>query len=94
MAGGGDIQYLITLRKLEIHLVKELCCFEVCFGMGLLTMSDSSEITRLRAYLPCTRLLKNHEDTTRVNRLVLVKVTYLYTVSSVCETEAKERSER
>ena len=34
---GDDIHYLITPRNLEIHLVIGLCCFEVCFGMGLLT---------------------------------------------------------
>ena len=37
MTGGDDILYLITLRNLEIHLVIGLCCFEVCFGTGLLT---------------------------------------------------------
>ena len=37
MTGGNDILYLITLRNLEIHLVIGLCCFEVCFGTGLLT---------------------------------------------------------
>ena len=37
MTGGEDILYLITLRNLEIHLVIGLCCFEVCFGTGLLT---------------------------------------------------------
>ena len=36
MTGGDDILYLITLRNLEIHLVIGLCCFEVCFGTGLL----------------------------------------------------------
>ena len=37
MAGDDDILYLITLRNLEMHLVIGLCCFEVCFGTGLLT---------------------------------------------------------
>ena len=37
MTGGDDILYLITLGNLEIHLVIGLCCFEVCFGTGLLT---------------------------------------------------------
>ena len=37
MTGGDDILYLITLRNLEIHLVIGLCCFDVCFGTGLLT---------------------------------------------------------
>ena len=37
MTGGDDILYLITLRNLEIHLVIGLCCFEMCFGTGLLT---------------------------------------------------------
>ena len=37
MTVGDDILYLITPRNLEIHLVIGLCCFEVCFGMGLLT---------------------------------------------------------
>ena len=37
MTGGDDILYLITLRNLGIHLVIGLCCFEVCFGTGLLT---------------------------------------------------------
>ena len=37
MTGGDDILYLITLRNLDIHLVTGLCCFEVCFGTGLLT---------------------------------------------------------
>ena len=37
MTGGDDIIYLITFRNLEIHLVIGLCCFEVCFGTGLLT---------------------------------------------------------
>ena len=37
MTGGDDILYLITPRNLEIHLFIGLCCFEVCFGTGLLT---------------------------------------------------------
>ena len=37
MTVGDDILYPITPRNLEIQLVKGLCCFEVCFGMGLLT---------------------------------------------------------
>ena len=38
MAVGDDILYLITpCRNLEIHLVIGLFCFEVCFGIGLLT---------------------------------------------------------
>ena len=37
MTGGDDILYLITLRNLEINLVIDVCCFEVCFGTGLLT---------------------------------------------------------
>ena len=37
MTGGDDILYLITLRNLEIYLVIGLCCFEVCFVIGLKT---------------------------------------------------------
>ena len=37
MTVGDDMLYLITPRNLEIHLGIGLCCFEVCFGMGLLT---------------------------------------------------------
>ena len=37
MTIGDDILYLITHRNLDIHLVIGLCCFEVCFGMGLFT---------------------------------------------------------
>ena len=37
MTVGDDILYLITPRNLDIHLVIGLCCFEVCFGTGLLT---------------------------------------------------------
>ena len=35
MTGGDNSLYLITLRNLKIHLVKGLCCFEVCFGTRL-----------------------------------------------------------
>ena len=35
MKGGDDNLYLITPRNLE--MVIGLCCFEVCFGMGLLS---------------------------------------------------------
>ena len=45
MTGGDDILYLITLRNLEIHLVIGLCCFEVCFGTGLLTWLAMVPIT-------------------------------------------------
>ena len=37
MTGGYDILYLITPRNLEIRLDIGLCCFEMCFGTGLLT---------------------------------------------------------
>ena len=37
MTVGDDTLYLITPRNLEIHLVIGICCFDVCFGMGLLT---------------------------------------------------------
>ena len=37
MTVGDDILYLIIRTNLEIHLVIGLCCFKVCFGMGLLT---------------------------------------------------------
>ena len=37
MTVGDDIPYLITPRNLEIYLVIGLFCFEVSFGMGLLT---------------------------------------------------------
>ena len=35
MTVDDDILYLITPRNLEIHIVIGLCCFGVCFGMGL-----------------------------------------------------------
>ena len=37
MTVGDDILYLITPRNLEIRLDIGLCCFDVCFGTGLLT---------------------------------------------------------
>ena len=37
MTVGDDILYLIRPRNLKIHIVIGLYCFEVCFGMVLLT---------------------------------------------------------